>query len=308
MVLSYVVQRVTEPLLEALTALQFGSLLGELRALLASPAALETFCAVRMLSAALSASAAAGATARRQASVGPRAPHRGGGAPSPPGAASSSSSAAAAGGAAARRRRRCGGREDPHVPERLARRTWRRCAAGARQLRAAPAASTEGAALAALEAAKREGATDFGAAVRSLAALLVSDQAPSAHELQRSSTIKWLLAELGGGGGGGAHTAALRRRWEAFDGAFGTQPDAAGGRALAQLLQLLHNMVAAAERLPVHSHAAGGDGAHSLKPLGEPIQICLHPLTNADGTPTAPSPPPVAAGARRRRGRRRGRR
>ena len=39
MVLSYVVQRVTEPLLEALTALQFGSLLGELRALLASPAA-----------------------------------------------------------------------------------------------------------------------------------------------------------------------------------------------------------------------------------------------------------------------------
>ena len=91
-----------------------------------------------------------------------------------------------------------------------------------------------------------------------------------------------------------ARTRRRRRRWEAFDGAFGTQP---GGRAcLAQLLQLLHNMVAAAERLPVHRTRRAAT-ARTRQAAGRTDPDRLHPLTNADGTPTAPSPPPVAAPA-----------
>ena len=72
------------------------------------------------------------------------------------------------------------------------------------------------------------------------------------HALGRA--LAWLLRELGsapGGSAGGA--AALRGRWRDFEAAFGTQPGAPGGAALAQLLQLLHNTLAAAEHLPVHS-------------------------------------------------------
>merc|ERR1719247_2654393 len=80
-----------------------------------------------------------------------------------------------------------------------------------------------------------------------------------------------------------AAPAALRGRWRDFEAAFGTQPGAPGGAALAQLLQLLHNTLAAAEHLPVHSYSSSGEGPYSLKPLSEPIQICLHPLGGGQG-------------------------
>ena len=50
MVLSFLVQRASEPQLSALTPQQLGALLSHVRTLLASPNTLEHFCALRMLS------------------------------------------------------------------------------------------------------------------------------------------------------------------------------------------------------------------------------------------------------------------
>ena len=58
--------------------------------------------------------------------------------------------------------------------------------------------------------------TSFGKAAQKLAALLMGELAPSAHELQQSGTLSWLLSELSS-----ARPAELRQRWAEFDRAFG---------------------------------------------------------------------------------------
>ncbi|KOO27940.1 protein hecd-1 [Chrysochromulina tobinii] len=89
----------------------------------------------------------------------------------------------------------------------------------------------------------------------------------------QSGTVPWLLDELAN-----ARPAELRQRWADFERAFGAGVGEAGGEALERLLALLHDTLAATEALPVHLYASSGDGAHSLKSLAEPLQICLHPL------------------------------
>lgn len=61
MVLAYLVRRASAPRLAALSPLQLGALLGALRVLLASPALLEQFAALRMLTALLEAAPVVGA-------------------------------------------------------------------------------------------------------------------------------------------------------------------------------------------------------------------------------------------------------
>ena len=82
------------------------------------------------------------------------------------------------------------------------------------------------------------------------------------HELQQSGTLAWLLNELSA-----TRPAELRQRWADFERAFGARLGVAGGEALEQLVTLLHNVLAAADTLPVHMYASAGDGAHSL--MGE---------------------------------------
>jgi hypothetical protein len=143
-------------------------------------------------------------------------------------------------------------------------------------LRAVPVAADEGSAQGAL--AELAGLGDFGAAARRLAALLLGAEAPSSHELAQSGALAWLLQELGGGGGGGggggsgSHGDApeLRSRWRDFEEAFGTQPGAPGGAALAQLLQLLHNTLAAAEHLPVVNPSPSPSSSPSPSPNPKP--------------------------------------
>lgn len=262
MVLAYIVRRSTESRLAALSPLQLGSLLGALRVLLASPHLLEQFAALRMLAASLKAAPAVGSTARRHglepvlaklanvtADVDVPTPSEGAAAAAPTQSSRARTVGLRAADVAAL------ASEALHL------------------LRSAPSTADEAAPLAALE--RVQSLKPFGAALRELAALLVGPQAPSAHELQKSGTLSWLLDHLSHGS-----PAELRERWDAFEAteAFGPPYRPQGEGALAQLLQLLHNSLVAAETLPLFSHAAPGDGPHSLKPLSEALQVVLHPM------------------------------
>jgi len=259
MVLAYVLQRSSAATLGALTPLQQGALLGALRVLLSSPVVLEQFASLRMLGAALKAWPAIGAIARRHGLE-----------PQLQGLCAEAADSAET----SQRARNVSLRSADVVA--LATETLA-------LVRAAPAAAEEETPLRALAALPARAALDLNAALRELAALLVGTQAPSAYELQQSGTLGWLLSELGGASDGA--------RWAAFEAAFGTYPDG----ALAQLIGLLHNALVACETLPVHQYAANNDGTYSLKPLTEPITICLHPLhapKPKDGESEAEAPPP----------------
>jgi E3 ubiquitin-protein ligase TRIP12 len=275
MVLTFVLRRSDERRLAALTPLQLGAVLGALRVLLASPQLLEQFAALRMLAAALKAAPAVGSTARRHglepvlARLGEEtADHDTAPAADPAAAAPTLSS-----------RARSVGLRAADVAT-LA-------SDALRLLRAAPPTADEAAPRAALE--RVQSGRPFGAALRELAALLVGPQAPSAHELQQSGALGWLLRNLSRGS-----PAELRERWAAFEAseAFGPPYLPQGEGALAQLLQLLHNSLVASETLPVLSHASPGEGSHSLKPLSEPIHIVLHPLHPPASSPDAATPAP----------------
>ena len=262
MVLSFLVQRALEPQLSALTPQQLGALLSQLRTLLASPSTLEHFCALRMLGAALKAWPKTGSTARRHGvdllleQLAART------LPAADGDAAGHSS---------RARNISLKASDVTL---LAQKT-------SALLKAVPADAAEDDVQSALAALPARSGKNFVGVVQELATLLLGKQPPSAHELQRSGTIAWLVAELGG-----ARPSELRHRWADFERAFGVGSDTSA-RALEQLLQLLHNTLVASEKLPVHVYTSSNEVAHSLKPLAETMQVCLHPIQSA----TAPGNP-----------------
>ena len=295
MVVNYVVQRATESKLSALSALQLGALIGSLRVLLSSAQTLEQFSALRMLVAALRAWPLVGSVARRHGleaqldklSKLASEPVQEIEEPPPPaesldGSQDSDSMPMLMGGSAGVGGQSARARSVSLKPADVA-----ALASHALELlRAAPVTADEQTPLRSLAQLPALAQQSFGGAMKELAALLVGEQAPSAHELQQSGTLSWLLSELGR-----SDASELRLRWADFERAFGTQPGAAGGAALAQLLQLLHNSLIASEQLPVHSYANANEGAHSLKSLAEPLTICLHPLQKPEGTADQIPPP-----------------
>ena len=286
MVLSYLVQRGSAAQFGLLSPQQLGAVLSALRTLLAGSNSLEQFAALRMLCAGLAAWPPLGSAARRHGidlllnqlvSTGTAL------------AATSDEELAAA---QSSRAQSISLKQSDIAA--LAQK-----AVGL--LAKVPITPQESSVLHALRQLPAEGSRSFGKAAAKLAALLLSEQAPSAHELQQSGTLAWLLAELSAS----ARPAELRQRWHDFEKAFGTQLGMPGGEALEQLLALLHNTLAACEALPVHTYASAGDGAHSLKPLSEAIQVCLHPMPvpgakpagaqeGADGAEAANSPSPLS--------------
>ncbi|KAL1525929.1 hypothetical protein AB1Y20_020755 [Prymnesium parvum] len=271
MVLSFLVQRASEAHLSALSPQQLGVVLSNIRTLLASPNTLDHFFALRMLCATLRAWPAIGSTARRHGidilleQLASR---------SNPSAEGDGS---AAGGGHSSRARTISLK--PSDVTALAQKT---CAL----LAAIPVDAHEGDVQNALAQLPSRAAGNFGGVVHELSALLLGTQPPSAHELQRSGTISWLLAELGD-----ARASELRQRWAEFERAFPTAGEH-GGQALEHLLQLLHSALVASEKLPVHIYTSGGEVPHSLKPLSEPIQICLHPLQKPAPPDDTTVPPP----------------
>ncbi|KAL3920857.1 MAG: hypothetical protein SGPRY_005104, partial [Prymnesium sp.] len=273
MVISFLVQRASEAHLSALSPQQLGVLLSNIRTLLSSQNTLEHFCALRMLCATLRAWPAIGSIARRHGidlllnQLATRvAPSGGEGDGGPAGGGGHSSRA----------------RIVSLKPTDVTSLAQKACSL----LRAIPVDSHESDVQNALAQLPARATRNFGGVVRELTELLLGSQPPSAHELQRSGTISWLIAELGE-----ARPSELRQRWADFERAFATKGDK-GSAALEQLLQLLHNTLVASEKLPVHIYTAGGEVAHSLKPLSEPIQICLHPLQGPQpDTATSATPP-----------------
>ena len=275
MVLSYVVQRATPEQLGRLSPQQLGQLLSALRSLLAAPTALDQFVALRMLVAGLEASAQLlGPNARRhgvdlvlQEIIGKAAGGDGSGSAEGGGDDDDGGADEAATAASAVNSSRA--QTISLKPEDVVALATR----ASSLLRAVPVSASESSVMLALRQLPAEGRASFGKAAAKLAALLLSEHAPSAHELQQSGTVPWLLDELAN-----ARPAELRQRWTDFERAFGAGVGEAGGEALERLLALLHDSLAATEALPVHMYASSGDGAHSLKSLAEPLQICLHPL------------------------------
>jgi E3 ubiquitin-protein ligase TRIP12 len=274
MVLSYVVQRASREQLDRLSPQQLGQLLSALRSLLAAPTALSQFVALRMLVAGLEASAQLlGPNARRhgvdlvlQEIIGKAAGGDGSGSADGGGDDDGGVDEAATAALAVHSSRAQAISLKPEDVVTLATRA-------SSLLRAVPVSASESSVMLALRQLPAEGRASFGKAAAKLAALLLSEHAPSAHELQQSGTVPWLLDELAN-----ARPAELRQRWADFERAFGAGVGEAGGEALERLLALLHDSLAATEALPVHLYASSGDGAHSLKSLAEPLQICLHPL------------------------------
>ena len=274
MVLCFAVQRATAKQLGMLTSLQLGSLLSALRALLSSGNSLEAFAALRMLTAGLASWPALGSAARRHGidlllnelidstATAAAAPEE-----------EQAALLAAAGQASSRAQSMSLKPQDILSIAESAKAL----------LDAVPVTAAESSVLATLRALPAEGQKSFSKASAKLAALLLGEEAPSAHELKQSGTLSWLLGELALS----ARPAELRQRWADFERAFGARLGVPGSEALEQLVALLHNTLAACESLPVHTYASPSDGAHSLKPLSEPIQICLHPMVH--GTKGAPT-------------------
>ena len=217
MVLSYVVQRASREQLDRLSPQQLGQLLSALRSLLAAPTALSQFVALRMLVAGLEASAQLlGPNARRhgvdlvlQEIIGKAAGGDGSGSADGGGDDDGGVDEAATAALAVHSSRAQAISLKPEDVVTLATRA-------SSLLRAVPVSASESSVMLALRQLPAEGRASFGKAAAKLAALLLSEHAPSAHELQQSGTVPWLLDELAN-----ALPAELRQRWADFERAFG---------------------------------------------------------------------------------------